>query len=226
MLDVVVSSRNDDGYIIHKLDDGQAKSYAAVRGGLSWPVGNRPAYICVFGQVYYERQMWRDTVRGPIRMIAEHEISATRPLSDLYGRIMDLAKTLWCEEWFCRMPYSEKEDDAYYQGFIEYMGEQGYERPFPYITEAPFWDNFLWGYQTVLDWHKQGLLTVPEGTKVAGEMLKIRDVDLGDRPENKFNAVNGLRYVVGAFQRMPPISAKFASAGIFKPEIPAFYYQT
>ena len=225
-MDKVVKSRNDNGYIIHNLEGGKTYSYAGVRGGVAWPVGSQPAYLCLFGQLYQERPMWRDTVKGPIRMIAEVEVDSFRPITDLYMYMLDYCKLMWAEEWFCKMPYQDPANDAYFNGFQEFMNDYGWERPYPFLQEAPYWDNFLYGFQLAHAWDKQALVSVPDDSLLYRQITSVQARDLDDKPEDKFNAINGYRYVLGSFQRCPPIAAKFQGGGALKPEIPQFFYRT
>jgi len=226
-MDLVTSSRNDHGFIIHTHANGNTKSYAGVRGGVAWPVGSQAAYLCVFGQIFYERKLWGDTVQGPIRMITEQEVKSLSN-RDLFTRILDLTKQLWCEDWYCEMRYDREQitRDPWYMGFNEYMNTQGWERPMPTLQEAPWWDNFLYGLQLSYDWDNQGIVEMDPDTLLHRQIISISNADLDDRPEKRFNAVNGYRYVLASFQRSPPIIQKFGLMGGVKPEIPTFFHTT
>ena len=210
-MDLVTSSALENGYITHKLADGTAKVYNAVRMGVAWPTEYSKAYLCVFGQLYNYRKVFGDTLIGPIRQIAEREVE-TLCLTDVFNGIMDLCKTLWCEEVYADMAPA---NTGYVEGFRDYCNALDYARPWPAIQEAPFADNFQFGLGLASDWLKYGRVKVDED----GILVKQLDSfnvptkenptnDLENKPERRFNAINAYRYVLGAFQRNPVSSAE------------------
>lgn len=200
MMDLVTSSTLENGYITHKLADGTAKVYNSVRMGVAWPTEYCKAYLCVFGQLYNHLRVFGDTLIGPIRQIAEREI-ATLSLTDVFNGIMDLCKTLWCEEVYADMALTNV---GYVDGFRDYCNALDYARPWPAIQEAPFADNFQFGLGLAADWLKYGRVKV-DGDGLLVKQLNSFNVpdDLQDNPAKRFNAINAYRYVLGAFQRNP-----------------------
>ena len=81
-----------------------------------------------------------------------------------------------------------------------------YDKKAGYIDflEAPYHDNFSLGISLTRHFINQKLLTIP-GDSLAHEQLKaVTEQALGDSPETHFHALNGLRFVMGAFHKFTP----------------------
>ena len=196
-MDTIISSTNEDGYITHRTPE-RIYRYNAVRMGLAWATEHVPAYLCVFGNLYSRKTLFRVTTMGPIRMIAEAQID-TMSMTEIWDRVLDAAKTLWCEEVYCDL---SPLNIGYRENFRQYTAKMDYKRPFPSLHPAPYADNFIFGFQLGNDWRLtnkvQGDPDSMLGQQLAG--FNLMD-DFVDYPERRFNAINAYRYVLASFQR-------------------------
>ena len=69
------------------------------------------------------------------------------------------------------------------------------------LCQAPYGESFLHGNDLITKWLKviKGL-TIPKGFCIHSQLREIREDDLKGEPQNRFFAINGLRYVLGAFE--------------------------
>lgn len=80
----------------------------------------------------------------------------------------------------------------------EYMSHHNIDLWTPY--PAPAAEDFRMGLSFIERWHNNGLLLLPE-TSLAGCQLRAFTHESFTEPVEKFYAINGLRYVVAAFER-------------------------
>jgi hypothetical protein len=73
------------------------------------------------------------------------------------------------------------------------------------LEQAPFAENFQLSIALINDWLKTCRLELPEHSIARQQLKRISKQELDDKPENKFYAINGLRYAVAAFHKFKPV---------------------
>jgi len=66
----------------------------------------------------------------------------------------------------------------------------------------------MYGVSLIKQWKKEGALVIPEGTILHNQLREMKSEDLKSNPEDSFCAINGLRYVIGAFETYPIYSSE------------------
>lgn len=196
---VTKSEMADNGMITHTIvtkGDDKVLHYHDVRGGLSWPTEAAPGYYCILGEKYSETYRFEGmNRRGELRLLAEREFNGIS-LNDLFAQLTDDTAMLEC-----RSIYTDTEEPfkGHVETFWEFVHKKGVKTGS--LTEAPFVDNFLLGISWIQDWVKEGLLSIPETSVIYSQLKTISKADLAESPEDRFPAINALRFVVGAFYK-------------------------
>jgi hypothetical protein len=199
---VKIEKDEKTGVTLHHFADGGKKAWAAIRAGLSWPTEEANGYFIILGEEYvggtiYEGQ---EPPRGKILLLAEREVSSfflddtLRPLTDecaLYG---------------CRAVYADfdEETEANMENVTlarEYVSKQKSSISF---QSAPFQGKFKVGLDILRPYLNEGILDLPASSMAQQQLDILSQADLVDKPEVKFVAVNGLRFVMGAFHKFRP----------------------
>jgi len=204
---VTKAERADDGMITHTIitkADDKVLYYHDVRAGLSWPTEAAPGYYCILGEKFSETYRFEGmNRRGELRLLVEREFDGIS-LNDLFAQLTDDTSILEC-----RSIYTDTEEpfEGHVETFWEFVQKKGVK--VGSLTQAPFVDNFLLGISWIQDWVKGGLLSIPETSVAYSQLKTISKPDLAESPEEKFPAINALRFVVGSFQKYRPGQTKF-----------------
>ena len=197
-------SKNGVTHIVANNDGGtEIKKYSAIRGGLSWPAGTMPAYHCIVGEgfVYFDRNEGGDQ-RGKLHLLAEHEYSGMS-IDQMFDKLTDNVVQLNCGTIYTHT----EEEQAAYADYQEAYRDFCYKKKVSlgWLDQAPFADNFQLGIALINDLVKTGRLVLPEQSIVREQLKRISKEDLDESPENKFYAINGLRFAVAAFHKFKPV---------------------
>lgn len=200
----VINARKTKRGISHVIVtlDGETKnvSYSAVRGGLSWPMGTMPAYHCILGEehIYFNRDDEQSDQRGKLHLLAEREYSGMS-IDQMFANLTDDVTQLYCGE-----VYADTKEE--YQDYMEAYQDFCYAKKVRLgrLNQAPFADNFELGARLIKDWWRIGRLVLPEQSIVKEQLKQASKQDLDESPENKFYAINGLRFAIAAFQKFVP----------------------
>jgi len=190
---VAVIGRSAGGGILIEItpEEGQPirEYYRGVRCGLSWPTPVSPGYYCLVGQISTSNSMGK----YPLRVLREGEDQILGPLFQKMGDDLGIFSG--------REVYSDLSERfrSYVTAIAHYLkserGAQGIRLKF-----APFYQSFTHGVSLIKEWIKDEGLTIPKGTTVYTQLREIKTEDLKGNPEDVFYAINGLRYVIGAFE--------------------------
>jgi hypothetical protein len=203
----VIKAERSDGIIIHHLDTKDAEKiirYADIRAGLSWPTEEAPGYYCILGERYEDFLRFEGIERrGELRLLAEYQYEGVS-LSDLFARLTDDLAMLECQSI-----YTDTEEPflGHVETFWEFRSKTGAKMG--NLTQAPYAANWLLGVSWIQDWIRSRLLSIPETSAAYSQLKSIAKSDLAESPENRFFAVNALRYVVGAFHKYRPTHSHF-----------------
>jgi hypothetical protein len=181
-----------NGMILVEIQDGDQKESLSLRGvrvGLSWPGPNAPGFFVLIGQ-----SAKKDiTERYPLRLLREGQEQI--PFA-LYERLADEMGVLYAQEIYTDI--SER-----FQGYLldfTTFKRQERKRQALFLKRAPFYQDFSHGLWTIRSWVNKKGLHIPKESVIYGQLKSITSEDLRQEPEERFCAINALRYVVGAFE--------------------------
>ena len=80
------------------------KRYMTIRGGLSWPTTQAPAYFCVLGQEFRMANSWEQTIPVGQRVILAEYASENLSLTKFYQRMIDIADQFLCSHFYVAIP--------------------------------------------------------------------------------------------------------------------------
>ena len=214
---VVKTETTKRGVIVHEVDsgDGELKSYhyAAIRGGLSWGSGESPAFFMILGEEFVDKTRFEGQVppRGKLKVFTERQIPSPF-LDKLFSALTDD-----CALFGCGYVYADLSDEHEESGklFMEYVSEK--KARYVSLEDAPFVNNFPLGVSLINRWLSEALLDLPKESLVRDQLKKLTKQDFGDSPEQRFFAVNALRFVLGSFYKCPPTSRVITITRKIKP---------
>ena len=199
---IIKSSRSENGIISHVVDTcdslPQEMQYVTVRGGLSWPNQGAPAYYIIFGQIHggITRFQNDENRKKPVRFLREY---ADSDLIAFFKRLSEDIVLLSCQGLYVEKSEELKGYEASLEGFCK--DERIEDRPYLYLEEASFADNFQYGATIIKEWLTRKDLILPEGTIIYSQLFcdGIRETDFSASDvAARFYAVNALRHVITA----------------------------
>lgn len=191
-MDDILVNRNTMGIsaTVKKPDGKQITFFCRdIRGALVWPTINSPGYYCIFGQ--------RDDVtpqgKLPLQFLGEASLELPK---QIYQKVMQDAKRFVCYEF-----YNDYQDgnDELIRAFYEYCRYQ--RNANVKFTKAPFSKSFHIGILLIKEWIKKNALNIPNDTILREQLKNIDTADLTEKPEEKFFAVNALRFIVATVEK-------------------------
>lgn len=203
----VLNAERQGSIIIHTLDTGDKISYAALRGGISWPLvsENIPAYFCIAGEEYVPESRYEGqaTKRGKLHLICEYEApDIYLSLSGFFSRLTDDVSYLLCNDFYGITETYRGED---FCGYVEALQACTYENKVSLsLYEAPWAEKPDIGVLHIMNWQKKGLLEIPPDSTLYHQMKQLKPEDL--KQIDALNAVNAFRFVVSAFEKYRPSS--------------------
>ena len=190
---VAVIGKSTGGGILIEITPEQGQPireyYRGMRCGLSWPTPVSPGYFCLVGQMSSSNS----TGRFPLRLLKEGQDQTLGPLFQKMGDALGIFSG--------REVYSDLSERfrSYVTAIALYLrnerGAQGIR-----LKPAPFYQSFTHGVSLIKEWIKDEGLAIPKDTTVYTQLREIKTEDLKGNPEDVFFAINGLRYVIGAFE--------------------------
>lgn len=184
-------SLDPDGKPLHPPED---KIFLGVRCGLSWPIASNPGgYYCLVAQEA------KRLITGEKPLFVIREFNALT-LNALLEKMVNDMGIFGCFEIFTEM---SKRYENYLNALSLFLRnnrslQQIKVKPAPYAEGN---EGFLHGKNMIDKWIKEiKFLTIPKGFCIHSELRVIREVDLKGNPQEKFFAINALRYVLGAFE--------------------------
>jgi hypothetical protein len=192
LMEVICKGRTSTGIVTVEVLDGDKRKTLLFRGtriGLAWPTAVSPGFFTIVGQLVKKNV----TGQYPLRLLREGEESIP---SKLFERLTSDAGTFFCEEVYADLLNASERSRGYVAAFDAFRKE--HRRQKLYLRPGPF--DFAHGIFTIRGLIKEGALDIPRGTIVHEQLRTITSEDLRGQPEEKFYALNALRYVIGSFE--------------------------
>lgn len=172
-------------------DKAEEKACIGVRCGLSWPMSLNPGgYFCLVAQEATRR------ITGEYPLLVIREFQAVT-MNALFEKMFDEMGMFGCTEIFadCSPRFTN-----YIQTLDSYRRSKRALQDVK-LKHAPYAESFLHGNDMITKWIKviKGL-TIPKDLIIRSQLREIRESDLKGEPQEKFFAMNALRYVLGAFE--------------------------
>ncbi len=204
-------ARTHNNLLVIEVKDDSGKlsevNFTGTRVGLSWPNSeNTGGYFVMVGQEA------KPSILGvrPLWIISEYKALT---LDGLFMKMFNAMGLYGCFEIFSDV------SDRYRSYIIAIDTYRRKDRNLQDIRlkEAPYADQFLKGNDTITKWIKviKGL-TIPKEFCIHSQLREIRQDDLDHRPEEKFFAINALRYVLEAFETssIPEVKTRPVERGV------------
>lgn len=207
---VVKSKVEKNGVITHEVtgNNGKLKTfhYSAVRAGLNWPSPEASAFYVILAEEYVGKTKYegQQRQRGKLKIFKEQEISSSF-LDKLFSKFSDDCMLFGCKHAYTDLSDDHEADAEFFHNFI-------YDKKIPHISleEAPFVDSFSLGVSLIKRFMSDGFLDIPEDSVIREQLKRLAKSDLQDpQAEKRFNAVNALRFVIGAFYKFIPTAGGF-----------------
>ena len=201
----VMNAERHGNITTHTLNNGGQINYAAIRGGMSWPLvsENIPAYYCIVGEEYVpaSRYEGQSALRGKLHLICEYDApDIYLSLSGFFSRLTDDVTHLLCNDFY---GVTENYRGENYQGYVEALQNNTYENKVAVsLQEAPWAEKPDLGIQHIMTWQKKGLLDIPTDSTLYGQIKQLQPEDL--KQIETLQAVNAFRFVISAFEKYRP----------------------
>lgn len=195
---IELKGRTDHGLVLKvQLDEDkepQERMFLGVRCGLSWPLPVNPGgYYCLVAQ----EARYLITRAKPLLVIREFKALT---LDSLFQKMVNDMGIFGCFEIFTDL---SKRHENYLHALALYLKrdralQEVKIKPAPYAEGR---DGFIHGNNMVSKWIKEIKgLTIPRDFCIHKELREVREENLKAEPQEKFFAMNALRYVLGAFE--------------------------
>jgi hypothetical protein len=172
-------------------DKVEEKTCIGVRCGLSWPMALNPGgYFCLVAQGA------KKNITGEYPLMVIREFKALT-MTSLFEKMFDEMGVFGCFEIFVD---PSPRFATYIKALDSYKSSKRELQPAE-IKPAPYFESFLHGNDMIGKWIKviKGL-TIPKDFIIRSQLREIRESDLKGEPQEKFFAMNALRYVLAAFE--------------------------
>ena len=166
------------------------ESFKRLYGGLAWPINEIPAYFCIFGQRNEENKFGK----RPLIQIFEME-DTEGSVNNFFARVKDIS-----DQFGVYMIYADVENPAWYEKFVSVQC--------PILGRPTGAQDFDYGLQIIKAWAKADALQTMEGSLLRSQLSSLRETELKEALE-KYNAVNGLRYVVSGVDDQDECRTRF-----------------
>ena len=178
--------------ITFKDDEGKefVKAFSELRAGISWPIRALPGYMAILG-------LYSGTSFGKpdsMMLLYEKEYSNSIELmTDAYNRAHDLRFQLF---------YTNRQKDEW-DGFnFEFLRKirSGLGSRDIKLNHSPFAADFMMGKDTIKRIAQEKALHIPKASLFYRQILDFSPEKMKtDHPEHEFHAINGVRYVLVAW---------------------------
>jgi hypothetical protein len=178
--------------VIFKDDDGKefAKAFSELRAGISWPMRELPGYMAILG-------LYSGAVFGKadsLMLVYEKEYPDSITLmTDAYNRASDLRFQLF---------YTNRQKPSW-EGFnydFQRKIRGGLGSRDIRLNHSPFADDFMMGKDVIKRLAMGKALQIPSASLFMRQILDFGPERMKtDHPEHEFHAINGVRYVLVAW---------------------------
>jgi hypothetical protein len=191
-MEVICKGRTSTGIVTVEVLDGDKREtllFRGVRCGLSWPTAQSPGFFVLLGQ----ENKKNITGHYPLRLLREGEEQIP---AQLFEKMAGDAGSFFVEEIYTDLSGASERSRGYVAAFDAFRRER--RRQKLYLRPGPF--DFSHGIFVLKGLTRDGSLYVPKDSIVFEQLKTITSEDLRGDPENKFYAVNALRFVIGSFE--------------------------
>lgn len=188
--DFTLAKKLDHGPVLLCREDGSHIGFVSIRAGLSWPSGHAPGYFVLLGQRTQENARGR----CPLLFIAEGE---ERDPQTLFLRLSNEASTFYCGKVYADLSPKLIGMETLFSHFKTEHEIQGLS-----LLDAPYKENFQVGLTFIKKWASEAALEIEPESILAGQLSRIPRGELGESPEAEWYAVNALRFVLAAFEKV------------------------
>lgn len=166
-------------------------------------MGVIPGYHCILGEEYvYTNRDDEKVQRGKLHLLCEYEHSGMS-IDMMFGELTDNVVQLHCGTVYAHTMQEQAEYADYQKAYRDFCYKKKVR--LGRLDQAPFAENFQLGIALIKDWLRTGRLVLPEQSIVREQLKRISKQELNDKPEDKFYAINGLRFAVAAFHNFEPV---------------------
>jgi hypothetical protein len=183
-------------HIISPGDVEDERKFFDVRMALTPPAGGNNGYFLVGGEAWFDKRLYAGD-RGDICIVYEYD-HETISLDSFFHKLTDTYSAYCASEIYMDTETHPDFLDKLHD-YIDNHNIQGIS-----IEEAPYVDFYL-GAALIMDAGKKGILDIPTDYLVKSEMDQFTRKDLENAPEVNFPRVNALRFLIGGFDKYPPI---------------------
>jgi len=159
----------------------------APRGGILWPAGPSPGYLCILAMV---REYDEVTKRKPIHVIAEHKIDLVR---DIIGTVANETRRLFCRQFYVDIGADRLHLHEELDAHLRRYGFGQIHLDMPYLVE---WVD---GVLSIQQWMTDGLLDLKHAPILAEQLSMITVEDRDPSRRAPFYAIDALRTVIGSY---------------------------
>jgi len=171
-------------------EDGKTLMFFAkdVRGCLVWPSVNHPGYYAIFAL----KQLINDNGKFPLVLL--YEESNTK-VSQLFRNCFLNARRYECREFYADKRRENEEIINLFQEVARFHANMQID-----LLPARMVKNMEFGLNLIQEWHEAVALDLPADSVLALQLKSMTAESIGD---DKYYAVDGLRYVVASLESAP-----------------------
>ena len=192
------------------MDNPETFQYNAVFGGLAWPTPETPAYYLIFGRPHEELDYGQKSQDLPLEWFTEYTNEDVLSLDGFFERLTTDAAYYNCTKFYTLtyLADTDKDDWAGYVSMYDDYCRAHDVKKIAFMEQAPFDGNFLLGLNLINSQLKTKKINLPEKSVARNQLRGITMSDIKEQPQNKYYAINALRYVIGAYHKFRPTKAR------------------
>ena len=165
-------------------------SFSLIQAGIAWPVRDKPGYVCIIGLLAGAKPC----SPGSMMLIWEKEYSS---YIDLTKEVLNKARDLRFLNFWTDRRHPDWSGFNFH--FIQFARSMGDIR----LWHSPFAEDFQFGVDITQRWGNDRVIDLPANSILLKQLLQMQPSDLaGERPGEKFNAVNAYRLLVAAYEKV------------------------
>ena len=160
-------------------EDGETELFKKVLAGLAWPTLKESAYFCIFAKGEKKNQFGKEP------LIHVFELDDDGSIDCFFEEVKKNVERFLVSSVFCLAegnPFFLKHGNI-----CTYLEPNGAK-------------DFSYGLTVIKAWSKASAIQTMEGSILRAQLGTLRESDLKEVQE-RFNAINALRYVVSGFER-------------------------
>jgi hypothetical protein len=160
-----------------------------IRGAMVWPTLTSPAYFSIFAQLS------EPNAQGKLPLVLLSEGEDALPHKFFRGLIAH-SKQFWCRHFYVDFQSESRELANLFNDICRYSRITHIR-----FVQAPFASNFIFGLGLAREWGEDAALEIPQGTILRAQLSGISSEDLAQGVEERFYAINALRYIAASVEK-------------------------